>query len=390
MNMASDMRAPSACSLLRRASLLAVLCLGLVLGACGGRKPASSPALDRSGPWVAPREPAEVFVSHLKPATQDLNSWTEMAPTIRKSESYCAKKPASALAVNRGEMQITWGEMAETLRTLRGLLPKLDANPGLLLEKFRWIPFPGGIKYSSYYEPHIKASRERNPAKGHTEPMYKVPPDMAAYKAAHGGRYYSRREIDEGRLLEGKGLELAWADPVDVFFLQIQGSGKLIFGDGTEAFINYAGQNGHKYRSSGKIMAAKGGILKRGDIFEQREWLNAHPERQKEIFNENPSYVFFKFGMRGSMGAMGYQVDDWLSLATDPRYIPLGAVVAFGVNAPDPQTGRFPLRGIGFAQDTGGAIKKDRIDIYAGGSDRGNYVASFLDASGPAWVLVRR
>ena len=389
MNMASDMRAPSACSLLRRASLLAVLCLGLVLGACGGRKP-SAPALDRSGPWVAPREPAEVFVSHLKPATQDLNSWTEMAPTIRKSESYCAKKPASALAVNRGEMQITWGEMAETLRTLRGLLPKLDANPGLLLEKFRWIPFPGGIKYSSYYEPHIKASRERNPAKGHTEPMYKVPPDMAAYKAAHGGRYYSRREIDEGRLLEGKGLELAWADPVDVFFLQIQGSGKLIFGDGTEAFINYAGQNGHKYRSSGKIMAAKGGILKRGDIFEQREWLHAHPERQKEIFNENPSYVFFKFGMRGSMGAMGYQVDDWLSLATDPRYIPLGAVVAFGVNAPDPQTGRFPLRGIGFAQDTGGAIKKDRIDIYAGGSDRGNYVASFLDASGPAWVLVRR
>ena len=118
--------------------------------------------------------------------------------------------------------------------------------------------------------------------------------------------------------------------------------------------------------------------------------LHAHSERQKEIFNENPSYVFFKFGMRGSMGAMGYQVDDWLSLATDPRYIPLGAVVAFGVNAPDPQTGRFPLRGIGFAQDTGGAIKKDRIDIYAGGSDRGNYVASFLDASGPAWVLVRR
>ena len=387
MNIASDMRAASACTLLRRAGLLAVLCLGLALGACGGKKPASP---DRGGPWVAPQEPAQVFVSRLTPASQDLTSWTEMAPTIRKSESYCARKPASALAVNRGEMKITWGEMAETLRTLRGILPKLDANPGLLLEKFRWIPFPGGIKYSSYYEPQIKASRERNPARGHTEPMYKVPPDLVAYKAAHGGRYYSRREIDEGHLLEGKGLELAWADPVDVFFLQIQGSGKLIFGDGTEAFINYAGQNGHKYRSSGKIMAAKGGILKRGDIFEQRAWLHAHPERQKEIFNENPSYVFFKFGMRGSMGAMGYQVDDWLSLATDPRYIPLGAVVAFGVNAPDPQTGRFPLRGIGFAQDTGGAIKKDRIDIYAGGSDRGNYVASFLDASGPAWVLVRR
>ena len=89
-------------------------------------------------------------------------------------------------------------------------------------------------------------------------------------------------------------------------------------------------------------------------------------------------------------GAMGYQVDDWLSLATDRGFIPLGAVVAYGVNAPDEKRGRVPLRGIGFAQDVGGAIKRNRIDIFCGGDERANYVASHLDAKGPAWVLLAK
>lgn len=103
----------------------------------------------------------------------------------------------------------------------------------------------------------------------------------------------------------------------------------------------------------------------------------------REILNENPSYVFFKFGGRGPTGAMGHEVDDWLSLATDRSYIPLGSLVAYGVNAPDERRGSVPLRGIGFAQDVGGAIKRNRIDIFCGGDARANYVASHLDAQGP-------
>ena len=83
-------------------------------------------------------------------------------------------------------------------------------------------------------------------------------------------------------------------------------------------------------------------------------------------------------------------MDEWLSLAVDRSYIPLGAVVAFGVNVPDEKYGSLPLRGIGFAQDVGGAIKQRRIDLFCGGSERANYVASHLDAPGPAWVLVAR
>ena len=370
---------------MRRGLLAAVLCLGLGLGACGGK----TAGPDRGVPAVVLQESARDFAVRLSPAAQDLKSWTELAPAIRKSESYCAGQPASALAVDRDGLRIAWSEMAETLRALRSMLPELDARPGLLLERFRWVPLPGGIKYTSYYEPTVKASRKRSPALGHTEPLYMAPPGMDAYKAAHGGRYYSRREITEGRVLEGKGLELAWADPVDVFYLQIQGSGRLVFGDGTETFVNYGGRNGHEYRSPRRIMADKG-LLGRGDALEQQAWLRSHPERQKEIFSGNPSYVFFRFGTRGSVGTMGGTVEPWISLATDPDLIPLGAVVAFGVNVPGEGAESVPLRGIGLAQDTGGAIKGGRIDIFAGGTGRGRRVACLLDAAGPAWVLLKK
>lgn len=370
--------------------VLTTLCITLMfaVGACGGKKKISPTRIPDNTPLVAPLETPEMFSSALRPQNQELSSWTDMGPTIRKSLRYTGRKVASIYAVNRPDLKITWGEMHATLELLHSLLPELDAKPELFLEKFRWVQIPGGIKYSGYYEPQLHASRTK---KGpYTEPLYSVPPDLLSYKARHGGKYYTRRQICGEHVLAGRGLELAWADPVDVFFLEIQGSGKLLFDDGTQAYVNYAGQNGHKYKSSGRIMTEKGRLLKRGDIFEQRQWFKDHPSRITEILYDNPSYVFFRYGTRGATGAMGIQIDDWLSLATDPKFLPLGSVIAFGVNAPDPNVGRIPLRGIGFAQDTGGAIKRNRIDIYCGSSDRGNYVASFLDASGPAWVLIRR
>lgn len=362
--------------------LAVVLCV--VLSACGHK--AAGPARP-SGPAVSAEESAELFLSRLAPGNQELTSWKDMGPTVRKSLTYVNSRPQAAFAIRRPGLEVTWGELGRTLKRLQELLPRLDADPGLLAENFRWVKLDGGIDYSGYYEPRVEASRTRKP--GYEQAIYAVPPDLARVKARRG-RYHDRRTIEEGQVLAGRGLELAWAkDPVDVFFLEIQGSGKLVFDDGTEAYINYAGQNGHKYKSSGRIMREKG-LLKRGDIFEQREWFRNNPERVREILNDNPSYVFFKFGGRGPTGAMGHTVDDWLSLATDRSYIPLGAVVAYGVNIPDEKLGSVPLRGIGFAQDVGGAIKRNRIDIFCGGTGRANYVASHLDAHGPAWVLLAR
>lgn len=357
----------------------------MALIACGQKQPRRD--LPPPGPQVLLNESPEYFISRLSPASQELGSYTDMGPTIRKSLAYVNSKPQNALAIDAPHLKVTWGELAATLVRLRELLPRLDRDPGLLEQNFTWVALPGGIDYSGYYEPRVAASRTRKP--GYEHPIYRVPPDLEQVKRKKG-RYYDRRAIEAGQVLAGKGLELAWAaDPVDVFFLEIQGSGRLVFDDGTEAYINYAGQNGHKYKSSGRIMREKG-LLQRGDIFEQREWFKNNPERVTEILHDNPSFVFFKFGGRGPTGAIGHTVDDWLSLATDRKWIPLGSLVAFGVNIPDEKRGSVPLRGIGFAQDVGGAIKRNRIDIFCGSGERANFVASHLDAAGPAWILLAR
>ena len=357
-----------------------LLMASLLMAGCAGRQSPTPPP-------VTMEESPAAFAAQLAPQQQDLTSWKDMAPTVRKSLLYVNSKPASALAVDRPGLTVTWGELGRTLRRLQELLPRLDSEPDLFWREFQWVAVPEGIKYSGYYEPQIRASRVRKP--GYEQPIYGLPPELKRVRARRG-RYYDRRTIEEKKVLAGRGLELAWAaDPVDVFFLEIQGSGRLVFDDGTEAFVNYAGQNGHKYVSSGRIMREKG-LLQHGHIFEQRQWFRDNPGRVREILNENPSYVFFRFGHRGPTGAMGHVVDEWLSLATDRKFIPLGAVVAYGVNTPQEDGPPLPLRGIGFAQDVGGAIKRNRIDIFCGSGQRANYVASHLDASGPAWVLLAR
>ena len=356
-------------------SLLISICI--FLQACAGKK-SKAPQLPPIIP-VTMQESADYFVQNLHPQNQNMRSWNDLAPSINKSLRYVSTKPQSAKAINRGTLSMTWGDMRTTLLRLKTLLPELDKNPQLFLDNFRWVALPKGIKYTGYYSPVVRASK--TPKKGYTQPIYSRPPELGGNRP-----FFTRRQIDEGKLAN-RGLELAWAaDPVDVFFLEVQGSGCLLLDDGSRVCINYDGQNGHKYKSSGRIMREKG-LLKRGDIFEQRQWFKDHPDRVKEILLDNPSYVFFKLGGSGPTGAMGSVVDDWRSLATDRSYIPLGSIVAYGVNIPDQQRGTTALRGIGFAQDVGGAIKQNRIDIYCGSDDRANYVASFLDSSGPAWVL---
>lgn len=271
---------------LPRLALCAVLLAALALSGCGSRQTHEEYLIPK-GPAVGFESP-EFFTEHLAPRNQDLQSWREMAPTVRKSLRYVKSKPAGAVAIDRPGLRLTWGDMERTLLRLQALLPRLDAEPQLFLQNFQWVEVPSGIAYSGYYEPRVRASRTRKP--GYEQAIYALPPDMKQYKRRHKGRYYTRRQIEEQQLLAGRGLELAWAaDPVDVFFLEIQGSGRLVFDDGTEAFINYAGQNGHKYKSSGRIMREKG-LLKRGDIFEQRQWFKDNPLRVREILNENPSY----------------------------------------------------------------------------------------------------
>ncbi len=342
-------------------------------------------SLPLGAPAVTMESP-ETFLQHLSPSNQNLPSWAAMAPTVQKSLRYVKVKNQSAFAINRPGLRLTWGQLRQTLEELQTLLPQLDANPALFAERFTWIPMTEGMKYTGYYEPLLKASRTYKPG---YQALYSKPPELAKVRRS-GRKYYSREAIDKEQVLAGRGLELAWAESqVDVFYLQIQGSGKLQFEDGSTAYVNYAAQNGHKYVSSGKVMKERG-LVVNGDIYEQKRWFAANPEQTFDILKENPSYVFFRFGEEGAVGAMGTVVDPMLSLASDRKYIPLGSIVAFGVNIPDLLTGSKPLRAIGFPQDVGGAIKNNRFDIFMGGGKVAEYTASHLDAAGPAWVLVSK
>ncbi len=331
-------------------------------------------------------EKPEEFLQKLTPSNQNIASWQELNVTLQKSITYVKAKNQRAFALRAPHLSITWGQMLKTLLEFQALLPQLDANPQLLLEHFEWVAAPEGIHFTGYYEPLIPASRTPKPG---YQPIYKRPPELASYRKKHR-RYYSREAIDGKNVLAGRGLELAWAKSmVDVYFLQIQGSGKLLFEDGSTQYVNYAGQNGHKYVVSGKIMKERGLVIK-GDVMEQRQWFADNPEKTFDILKENPSYVFFKLGSEGAKGAMGRVLDPLRSLATDRKFIPLGALVAYGVNLPHMLLGTSPMRGLAFTQDVGGAIKGNRFDIFMGHGAVAEFRASHLQSHGIAWMLVSK
>jgi membrane-bound lytic murein transglycosylase A len=351
----------------------------------GDDRPASASGHPPSGQPSFPAETPEAFAAKLLPAAQGLRSWRDLEEPLANSIAYVGDKPASGIALRRPDSPVTWGELAQSLERLRELLPQLDADPGLLARHFHWVRVEDGIMYTGYYEPVVPASHTRTAE--FTRPVYGVPPGLAA-ATRRGRRYHDRAAIDKGGVLQGKGLEMAWVDPVEAFFLQVQGSGRLRFDGGGEAYVNYAAQNGHKYVSIGRIMREQG-LLEEGKVTMPavKAWLRANPARQEEILLHDRSYVFFRWGTQ-TRGAMGFALHPWVSLAVSRPVIPLGAVVAYGVNLPEESGGSLSLRGIGLAQDVGGAIKGNRIDIYCGEGSRAAHVAGHLDAQGEAWMLL--
>ena len=254
---------------------------------------------------------------------------------------------------------------------------------------------------TGYYEPRIAASRTKMP--GYEVPIYRVPadlidldlgmfsPDLAGRhvrgRALYGQLvpYYDRGDIEDG-VLVARGLEIAWAaDPVDLFFMQIQGSGELVFPDGSTARIGYAGQNGRDYVAIGGLLRQRGLIS--GPISMQaiRDWLHANPEQGRALMREDRSYVFFKeLTGPGPLGALGRPLTPRASAATDPKFIPLGAPIVLTSDRPE-------ANGLWIAQDTGGAIKgANRLDTFWGDGDEAAVLAGGMAARGQAWLLLPR
>ncbi|AXK39505.1 murein transglycosylase A [Crenobacter cavernae] len=202
--------------------------------------------------------------------------------------------------------------------------------------------------------------------------------------------YYSRAEIEAGRGVSSSPV-LAWVeDPTELFFLQIQGSGRIQLEDGSFLRVTYAEQNGYGYQSIGKVLIERGELtIADASMQGIQAWIKAHPDRRQELFNQNPSYVFFKAHASqegGPPGALGVPLTNGYSIAVDPRYIPLGAPVLLATTWPLSDE---PLVRLMHAQDTGGAIRGGvRADFFWGfGSEAGLY-AGRMKQQGRLWILL--
>jgi membrane-bound lytic murein transglycosylase A len=229
--------------------------------------------------------------------------------------------------------------------------------------------------FTGYYEPELDGSPVRTPQ--FTYPIYAKPPELT-----EGQVWFSREEIDQKGILAGRGLEIAWvADPVDVYFLQVQGSGRIRMTDGRVIRIGYAAKNGQPYRSIGQELVDRGEMtLAEASAQSIRAWVKANGSYGLDLLSHNPSYVFFRKlrdlpGDKGPIGAMGRSITPLRSVAVDPDYVPLGAPVWIE------KDGRNPIRALMIAQDTGGAIKgAQRADIFYGtGWDAGEAAGTVKD-----------
>jgi membrane-bound lytic murein transglycosylase A len=261
---------------------------------------------------------------------------------------------------------------------------------------------------TGYYEPLIRGDRVRSMKARF--PVYAQPDDLIVVDLAgvypelkslrlrgrlQGNKvvpYSTRAEIENGNGTF-KGRPIAWAeDPVELFFLQIQGSGRVELPDGSHLRIGYADQNGHPYKSIGKLLVERGELkLEEASMQGIKAWGVANPDKLTELLNSNPSYVFFKElpnGTAGPLGALGVPLTAGRSIAIDPKYIPLGAPVFLSTTWPNsPQ----PLNRLMMAQDTGGAIRGAvRADFYWGFGAQAGEQAGRMKQKGRMWVLLPR
>ncbi len=249
---------------------------------------------------------------------------------------------------------------------------------------------------TGYFEPELRGSRERKP--GFEHPLYRLPTDMinadlGAFAQDLAGRkvvgrldgasyvpYYARDEIASG-VLSGQGLELLWVDDaVDAFFLEIQGSGRVVLENGALVRVGYAGKNGRAYTAIGRTLIDRGALTKDTvSLFSIRDWLKANPDDAADVMNSNRSYVFFREQTEsGPLGSEGVVLTPDRSLAVDRRVIAMGTPVWIETSLPQ-AAGGGQMDRLTIAQDTGGAITGAlRGDMFWGPGERAELLAGHM------------
>ncbi|CAN5201730.1 murein transglycosylase A [soil metagenome] len=391
--------------LFRRTSLLAsaaFIFFGMV---------ACTVPLEKTPPIVAPQVPAVApLPSAVKPVATfkavsfaslpgwDKDDLREAWPAFRASCEVLAKKDE-------------WREICTVARDVDQASERAIRT---FFESF-FLPYqvinPDGTEnglVTGYYEPLLRGSRKRG---GRFQyPLHRPPEDMlsvdmaSVYPDLKGMRlrgrlvgnkvvpYFSRGELEQSGALAGK--ELLWVDdPIEAFFLEVQGSGRVQVDDSKETVrVAYADQNGHPYKSIGRYLVDKGEMtLSQASAQSIKAWFVAHPSRQQELLHANPSYVFFKEEKVtdptiGPKGAFGVNLTPQRSIAIDKQFLPLGVPVFLSTTQPNSDA---PLQRLMLAQDTGGAIRNAvRADYFWGFGAAAGEQAGRMKQRGMMWILM--
>ena len=395
-------------SLYSKCALVLTTALAVVIAACPApvKKPSEEMALVRKSTFSYPNFSDDLAFAGLEHG-------------ILKSMTYLQKVPADR-SYQFGQDRF---DAAHLMQSLQHFLDFIRTNPSHReLKKFIRSNYSvyqsigrnqkGEVLFTGYYEPHL--SGRLLPDEEFRFPIYALPTDimkidLAAFSEKYKGEtivgrytgetvvpYYDRRQIDEEDVLVGKTEPLAWVkDPVDVFFLQIQGSGKVFLDTGEVINVHYHGTNGRPYRAIGKLLIEEQKISQEEMSMQKiRSYLHDHPEEMAAVFNYNPSYVFFKLESEGPLGYINVLLTPGRSVALDRRVFPPAALAFIQTKKPIVDSAgqidswadcsRFVLN-----QDTGGAIRgPGRADLFWGNGPYAEIAAGHLKHTGKLYFLI--
>lgn len=400
------MTAPARCYL-----IISWVLWALILGACQRERPPL--------PAPEPGPPLKVIAPADYPPFQDDLDYADLDQAIAQSLVYL-NRIAPDRMFTFGRDKFSAAHLRRSLVYFQDFIrraPSTGELSAFITRHFRVYAsvgrdHAGEVLYTGYYEPLLHGSRQRHPP--YRYPVYARPDDLitidlepfsSQFKDQRiVGRvtgdtvipYYDRLQIDQQGALEGQVAPLAYVDDaVDLFFLHIQGSGKISLDDGNTINVHYHGANGHPYRSIGKLLIDTHKVPREKMSMQAiRSYLETHPEEIQEVFNHNPSYVFFKIEETGPLGNINVPLTAGRSIATDRRLFPSGALAMIETRKPLIDAAgtirewtafsRFALN-----QDTGGAIRgPGRVDLYWGHGKEAEIAAGYMQHTGRLYFLV--
>ena len=379
--------------------------LSVTIASCAYVGSVSMPAIPAMGPHLVALDADACRV-----LLRDDASAAALQQAVARSIEYLGKVPPdhSFAALDH---HVAANELLGMLTTLAEIAPNAGDWSEAVCERSRvyLAALPEGLLITGYYEPEVAASRNRTERFRYA--LYRTPDDLVdvdlgQFCAECGQRvakgrvqngklvpYYSRAEIDAGALA-GRGYEIAWLDdPVEAFFLHVQGSASLRFQDGVRMHISYSSSNGLPYTSLGSVLIAQGKVT-RDMISLQvlKDYLRAHPDEQRQLMAVNQRYIFFRAVAAGPVGSLGVPLTAGRSLAADPKQYPPGALLFIRIasrDQPSAVSDQAAVSRFALNQDAGVAVNgPGHVDVFWGTGATAEAIASDMHNPGELYLVL--